>query len=132
MIGRHRTLNLVLFGAALAGCAEQPFALGGPDPNVCVPPPAVRGAAAANAYEQAVLRDECLHRWAYRLAGARDTADLVVGAVVGACRREIERSATLLADNDESAETYYLTEMERVSRERALYRVIQARAGNCV
>jgi hypothetical protein len=51
--------------------------------------------------------------------------------VVGACRPQIDRSATLLANGNESAESYYLGEMERVARERALYRVVQARAGNC-
>jgi hypothetical protein len=37
----------------------------------------------------------------------------------------------LLGEGDPDAERWYLSEMERVARERALYRVIQARVGNC-
>ena len=62
---------------------------------------------------------------------APDSAESVVGAVIGACRSQIDRSATMLGEGDQDAERYYLTEMERVARERALYRVIQARAGHC-
>lgn len=122
---------LLLASLALSGCSETPFPLGSPSPGVCAPVPPPRANNAANSYEQAVYRDECIHRWAYRLAGSRDAADLVAGAVIGACRPQIDRSATLLAEGDETAETWYMTEMERVSRERALYRVVQARAGNC-
>ena len=99
--------------------------------GICAPVPAARQDNAANAYQQAIQRDECIHRWGYRLARAPDTAESVVGAVIGACRAQIDRSATMLGNGDPEAERWYLTEMERVARERALYRVIQARAGNC-
>lgn len=99
--------------------------------GLCDPIPPPRQQPAANAYQQAIQRDECIHRWGYRLAAAPDDADAVVGAVIGACRAQIDRSATLLGEGDEEAERYYLTEMERVARERALYRVVQARAGKC-
>lgn len=125
-------ITQALIGAALlSGCAELPTGLGSPSPGICVPVPAPRATPAANSYEQAVHRDECLHRWAYRLAPSRDAADLVAGAVVGACRPQIDRSASLLAQGDENAEGWYGAEMERIARERALYRVVQARAGNC-
>ena len=101
------------------------------DPGICAAVPALRQEAAANAYQQAIQRDECIHRWGYRFAATPDQADSVVGAVIGACRAQIDRSATLLGEGDPEAERYYLAEMERVARERALYRVIQARAGNC-
>jgi hypothetical protein len=123
-----------LLCAAAAGCSELRPGLadaGRPDPGLCAPVPASREQPAANAYQQAIQRDECIHRWSYRFAGVPDDADAVVGAVIGACRAQIDRSATMLGEGDPEAERWYLTEMERVARERALYRVIQARAGNC-
>lgn len=131
MAGFRLITGILLGSVAAAGCSERPFTMGSPNPGICAPLPPPRANAAANSYEQAVLRDECLHRWAYRLAPSRDAADLVAGAVVGACRPQIDRSATLLAEGNEAAESWYINEMDRVSRERALYRVVQARAGNC-
>jgi hypothetical protein len=126
-------VRLVALTAALAACSDmrsdddrsQPVA------GLCAPIPPVREKPAENAYEQAIQRDECIHRYAYLFARARDDADAVVGAVIGACRGPIDRSATMLGAGDPQAERWYLTEMERVARERALYRVIQARAGHC-
>lgn len=118
---------------ALGACSEMRTSLaetpGGS--GLCAPVPPVRQEPAANAYQQAIQRDECIHRWSYLFAPAPDSAEAVVGAVIGACRAQIDRSATLLGEGDPDAERWYLSEMERVARERALYRVIQARAGNC-
>jgi hypothetical protein len=126
--------GLVLVAAtAAAGCSDMSYSLAeaSGDQGICVPVPPLRQEPAANAYQQAIQRDECIHRWGYRFAVTPDDADTVVGAVIGACRAQIDRSATMLGEGDAEAERYYLTEMERVARERALYRVIQARAGNC-
>jgi hypothetical protein len=119
--------------AMLAGCSDLRTSLADTpgEAGLCAPVPPVREGAAANAYQQAIQRDECIHRWSYLFAAAPDAADQVVGAVIGACRAQIDRSATLLGEGDAEAERWYLAEMERVARERALYRVIQARAGNC-
>jgi|GEM_PF-6382192 len=123
---------LTLF-ALLAGCSDLRTSLADipGEAGLCAPVPPVRQDPAANAYQQAIQRDECIHRWSYRFAPVPDAADQVVGAVIGACRAQIDRSATLLGEGDPEAERWYLAEMERVARERALYRVIQARAGNC-
>jgi hypothetical protein len=118
----------------LAGCSDMRTSLsevGGTEAGLCAPVPTLRQDPAANAYQQAIQRDECIHRWSYLFAPVRDSAEAVVGAVIGACRAQIDRSATVLGEGDADAEKWYLQEMERVSRERALYRVIQARAGNC-
>lgn len=120
--------------AVLAGCSDTRTSLaevGSGQNGLCAPVPALRQDPAANAYEQAIQRDECIHRWSYLFAPVPDSAEAVVGAVIGACRAQIDRSATLLGEGDPDAERWYLQEMERVARERALYRVIQARAGNC-
>lgn len=123
--------------AALAGCGELRTSLAdaggdaGGNGALCAPLPEPRQEAAANSYQQAVQRDECIHRWSYAFAAAPDSAEAVVGAVIGACRSQIDRSATMLGEGDPEAERYYLGEMERTARERALYRVVQARAGSC-
>jgi hypothetical protein len=116
-----------------AGCSEVRYTFADADGErgICAAVPAVRPEPAANAYQQAIQRDECIHRWGYRFAAAPDEAGSVVGAVIGACRAQIDRSATMLGNGDPEAERWYLAEMERVARERALYRIIQARAGGC-
>jgi hypothetical protein len=128
--GRIASLALI---AALGACAEMRTSLAETpgEAGLCAPVPPVRQEPAANAYQQAIQRDECIHRWSYQFASVPDSAESVVGAVIGACRAQIDRSATLLGEGDPEAERWYLSEMERVARERALYRVIQARAGNC-
>lgn len=131
--GRLRTPAILLVAAVSAGCSDLRSSLAEAqgEQGICAPVPALRQEPAANAYQQAIQRDECIHRWGYRFAAAPDPAESVVGAVIGACRAQIDRSATLLGEGDPEAERYYLAEMERVAKERALYRVIQARAGNC-
>lgn len=132
MVSRSRLIAGLLLGTTLLpGCSGSPIVAEPANAGICAPVPPPRREPAANSYEQAVHRDECLHRWAYRLAPSRDAADLVAGAVVGACRPQVDRSASLLAQGDEAAEAHFITEMDRVARERALYRVVQARAGNC-
>lgn len=128
-------LPVILFAAlAASACSELKPSLadaGAGEPSLCSPLPPVRQQEAENGYQQAVQRDECIHRFAYRFAGVRDDAEAVVGAVIGACRAQIDRSATILGDGDAEAERWYLVEMEKAARERAMFRVIQARAGNC-
>lgn len=123
----------ILLLGALAGCGDLKTSLAdaGGKGDLCAPIPAERHEAAADAYQQAVQRDECIHRWSYAFAAAPDSAEAVVGAVIGACRAQIDRSAAMLGQNDEEAERWFLAEMDRAARERALYRVIQARVGNC-
>ncbi len=131
--GKLRIAAAVATSLALAACSEVRTNLAevGGEAALCAPVPALRRDPAANAYQQAIQRDECIHRWSYLFAHVPDSAESVVGAVIGACRAQIDRSATILGEGDPDAERWYLQEMERVARERALYRVIQARAGNC-
>jgi hypothetical protein len=128
--GPRRAAALALV-AALGGCTAEPLGWAADQRQICSPPPPFRESAPADAYQQAVARDECIHNWAYRLARSTDEAEAVVGAVIGACRTSIARSATMVAEGDPEAERYYLAEFERASRERALFRVVQARAGRC-
>ena len=115
----------------LCACTGEPIGWAADQQQICSPPPPFREVAPADAYQQAVARDECIHNWSYRLARSEDDAEAVVGAVIGACRTSIDRSATMVAAGDPEAERFYLAEFERASRERALFRVVQARAGRC-
>jgi hypothetical protein len=117
--------------ALLGACTGEPIGWAADQAQICSPPPPFRESAPADAYQQAVARDECIHNWAYRLSRSEDDAEAVVGAVVGACRTSIDRSATMVAEGDPEAERFYLAEFERASRERALFRIVQARAGRC-
>ncbi len=130
---RFRTALAAAMALFAMGCSElkTSMAEAGGGESLCAPVPAPRNDQAANAYQQAVQRDECIHRWSYRFAKVPDSAESVVGAVIGACRAQIDRSATMLGEGDDAAERFYLAEMEKAAKERALYRVIQARAGNC-
>lgn len=127
---RRRAAALAL-PALLGACTGEPIGWAADQQQICSPPPPFRETAPADPYQQAVARDECIHNWAYRLARSDDDAEAVVGAVIGACRASIDRSATMVAAGDPEAERFYLAEFERASRERALFRVVQARAGRC-
>ncbi|HEY0325055.1 MAG TPA: hypothetical protein VGC46_03625 [Allosphingosinicella sp.] len=126
----RRAAALAVLGL-LGACTGQPIGWTADQQQICSPPPPFREVAPADPYQQAVARDECIHNWAYRLARSDDDAEAVVGAVIGACRTSIDRSATMVAEGDPEAERFYLAEFERGSRERALFRVVQARAGRC-
>lgn len=130
---RFRAVLALLAAGVATACSDMRYSLAeaSGEQGICAPVPTLRQEPAANAYQQAIQRDECIHRWAYLFAAAPDSAESVVGAVIGACRAQIDRSATMLGEGDPEAERYYLGEMERVAKERALYRVIQARAGSC-
>ena len=128
---RPSRLAAIALAALLGACTGEPIGWAADQAQICSPPPPFRETAPADAYQQAVARDECIHNWAYRLSRSDDDAEAVVGAVVGACRTSIDRSATMVAAGDPEAERFYMAEFERASRERALFRVVQARAGRC-
>jgi hypothetical protein len=90
--------------------------------------------------------DECLRRWAYSLAGARDSADVVADAAVSACGAALTRwnQASLNQQAQDSANgpvealsittgepTNALAEHSAFARGRALLYIVQARAGRC-
>lgn len=123
-------------GSGVAGICT-PFAAPTPaatDPTAVQPVPGGGDAAAF---------DDCLHRWGYRLARAEDTsADAAGAATVTACAPVLARwnQATLAQPTagpdtavslvtGESAGT--LTDRYQSAQEKALFYVVQARAGNC-
>lgn len=85
--------------------------------------------------------DECIKRWAYSLASSGDSADEVGGAAVAACSTQLSRwnQATLAGPNGDGEgpslttgqTTTPLAEHYTLAHNRALFYVVQARAGNC-
>jgi hypothetical protein len=102
-------------------------------------------AAMPGADPSAAPVDECLRRWAYSLAGSRDTADMVADAAVSACASRLSTwNQTVMqqpqdAGADQSSGVSILTgqptnplaEHSVFARGRALLYVVQARAGRC-
>lgn len=145
---------------ALAVVAVSLSACGAARPNdnrICTSTPpledlierkAAAGTPAAIAEAEQANLNGCLHRWAYRLAGSTDPAPVVADAVLGACwDAMIYQNGTEL--------DYQIDQMKRgrpgfdislvrtgqtvsleaknyeENRAKALFHVVQARAGNC-
>lgn len=132
----RRTLIVVAAGLALSACQERDRPVAG----LCKAFP--EAAQAANS--GAAVMDDCLHRWAYALAGSRDEAGLVADAVSAACRGPLARwnqqSMAQAAGTDAPEEapslitgqaTNPIAEHANFASDRALFYVVQARAGGC-
>jgi hypothetical protein len=85
--------------------------------------------------------DQCVMRWAYSLASSHDDADTVAEAAVAACGAHLARwNQTALSQPGGTEEAASLTtgqpttplaEHNAFTHQRALFYVVQARAGNC-
>lgn len=136
----------------LSACGERAERA---DASICTPfaaapaapadPTAVAPAAGPLAGEAAVF-DDCLHRWAYRLARADDdAADVVAQATVAACAPTLaswnqvtltQAPATGSANDTavslvtgDTATT--VADRYDMAQSKAVFYVVQARAGNC-
>lgn len=102
------------------------------------------GAPAVVARDASAAVDDCLHRWGYTLAASSDTADAVSEAVVAACAAPLTRwnqqslggpggmegmteAPSLLTGQP----TNPILEHNSFAGGRALFYVVQARAGKC-
>ena len=132
----RRILIIGAAGLALAACQEREGKVAG----VCKPFPT----AAQPVNNGAAAVEDCLHRWAYTLAGSRDDAGLVADAVAAACRapqaRWNQQSMAQSAATDAPQEapslltgqpTNPIAEHATFTSDRALFYVVQARAGGC-
>lgn len=149
------TLALVL-AAGLGGCGRHERMRDAalcPDFRAAVQP----AAAPAGAPDAAAPVDDCVRRWAFSLAGARDRAEVVAGAAVAACdgalshwnQAALAQAAPAGADQmagqmaDQAGapvEALSLTTGQPTNpmaahaafaRDRALLYVVEARAGRC-
>lgn len=155
MAGRRLTAALALSALALAACSDDDDDRrgGAGGARLCIPFAGAQtgqggqaAPVAAPAGPSAAM-DDCLHRWGYALAASEDPADQVAGAVVAACMPALSRwnqqalaptagpagaappsSAQSLITGEE---TNAMAERYRYAEGRALFYVVQARAGNC-
>lgn len=125
--------------AGLAACSGDRRPVAG----VCKPFPAANAAPVAP--DGAAGLEDCLHRWAYTLAGGPDDAGSVADATVAACTAPLSRwnqQSLAAAASDGGAPqdatslltgepTNPIAEHRNFAADRALFYVAQARAGNC-
>lgn len=133
------TASACLAALGLAGCNQAgPYAA---NSKICADfkaktvagPPGVAADGAAPV-------DECVRRWAYSLAPSTDDADTVSEAVVAACSTQLSRwNQQALAQGPAGQALSILTgepttplaEHNGLAHARALFYVVQARAGRC-
>ena len=145
-------------GAALglAACNDADGRHGRPNAGICTPFPgqaqngqtqngAMPAPNATPAADAAGAVDDCLHRWAYTLAGSTDSADEVAQATVAACASSLSRwNQQGLATNPggpadaasapslvTGQPTNPIAEHYAFAQGRALFYVVQGRAGKC-
>lgn len=144
MVGWLAPAALVLMAASLIGCeGEEGHRMDG---KICadfktaaVAPP---GAAAVAISDAAAPVEQCLQRWAYSLASARDGADVVADATVAACGAALSHwnETTIDPQGSSSAPSLSLltgqpttpmAEHNAFAHARARLFVVEARAGHC-
>lgn len=97
---------------------------------------------AAPIADPAAAVDDCLHRWGYTLAAATDPADVVADATVAACSPSLTawNQSSLTAQGGQAVQapslvsgqqTNPIAEHYAFAQGRALFYVVQARAGHC-
>jgi hypothetical protein len=136
-----RKLTLVavaLAAASLSACQQKERTVAG----ICKAFPDASAAPTAN--DGSAAMDDCLHRWAYTLAGGRDDAALVADGVVAACTAPLSRwnqqslTAAAASNVPQDAQslltgepTNPIAEHANFAKDRSLFYVVQARAGGC-
>jgi hypothetical protein len=145
---------LMAVSALLSGCNQSASAQNGglqfTGSKYCAPfkTTDATGAAALNAAlsDPAAAFDDCIHRWGYTLAPARDPADVVAQAAVDACGPIIAAWNQQASSQEQAAPpTRYRSRSEaqaaqqpspqaqqiRMAESKALFYVVQARAAGC-
>jgi hypothetical protein len=153
-----RALKLIALGVAvtalgLSACGKSDSGREGGNSKICTPFPEVpanttpAAATAQAAADPAGAVDDCLHRWGYSLAPSADRAQEVAQAAVAACSTLVTRwnQQGLTANAQTGAgpgvsmapslvtgqPTNPIAEHYAYAQNRALFYVVQARAGKC-
>ena len=135
-------LRLVMLASlvALTGCQRAAN-----DQRICTTPVPLADFSAESKKPAALRLDECVHRWSYRLAGSADPADTVAKAVLGACETPFNQTVIDWPDDDllqikdreqriaaiRQAQTEGEAYLAKTYASKALFHVVQARAGRC-
>ena len=127
-----------LAAIALSACSGQTAT--GSNGKICADFK-TKAAPTAGLSADAAAVDECTRRWAYSLASSRDDAGTVAEAAAAACQTHLARwnqaALSQPAAGDAQASlitgepTTPLAEHNNFTHARALFYVVQARAGNC-
>ena len=151
-----RILGVGAVALALGGCQAGAHGVAGGGANsVCAPFAVASTAAPASANapataaplasaDPAAATDDCLHRWAYALAGASDDAGHLGQAALAACDPSLARwnqqTASTAGDGGPPIEapslitgrpTSPIEQHLAFAQGRAEFYVVQARAGHC-
>ena len=157
MIRRIPAMAAILLAAgALSACHRSGQAYGPVNGNLCRA--FHTDSSPLNTNDPAAVVDACLHRWAYSLAPSRDQADVVASAVSAACSAGLSRwnQQTLsqqaqpqagmsqpgmppapAPDQQQATDlttgqpTDMMTARAQFAQSRALFYVVEARAGGC-
>jgi hypothetical protein len=147
-------LAAMSIGFGLAGCGPSNRNSGLTVSSAAGPCTPFKGADAASPPAGAPANgsaavEECLHRWGYALASAKETADVVAAATVTACSGPVanwnqqalgQASQQQQQQQDQPEEPTSLTtgeptnpmaEHAQFAQSEALFYVVQARAGKC-
>ena len=136
MIRKPVMAVLALATLGLAACENGHDAM--TNPKICADFKTAPGATAAA--DPSMPVEECTRRWAYSLAGSKDSAEVVADAVVAACGAQLSKwnQSALGQGSGEQAlslttgqPTNPLAEHSAFAQGRALLYVVQARAGRC-
>ena len=141
-------ISLALTAMLLAGCDDHDGRM--VNSKICADFTASKtapGGAVVAAEDAASPVDDCVRRWAYSLAGARDGADVVASAAVAACGPALTRWNQATLDQppaqdssgapteplnvDTGQPTNAMAEHTAFAHRQALLYVVQARAGGC-
>ncbi|WP_293675987.1 hypothetical protein [uncultured Phenylobacterium sp.] len=132
---------LCLAALSLGACERGPQSMAS-NGKICIDfKQAKAPVSGAPGADGAAAVDLCVQRWAYSLASSRDDAETVAQATAIACQTQLARwnQASLNqpgADGEAASlitgqPTSPLAEHNAFSHSRALFYVVQARAGNC-
>lgn len=138
---RHAAAAILTLAALSLGACEPRHGMAA-NPKVCADfKSAAKAAPIAAGAEGAAPVEECVKRWAYSLAPSHDEAGAVAEAAVAACNLQLTRwnqqtlsqpGADLEASSLTSGRpTTPLAEHSAYTSARALFYVVQARAGAC-
>lgn len=127
-----------LAAAGLAACEQGAKPVAG----ICKAFPAAGAQPVAT--DGAAVTEDCLHRWGYTLAASKDDAGSVADAVVAACSGPLSRwnqqalGAAAAGGQPEQGQSLLtgetvtpIAQHAAFASDRALFYVVQARAGGC-
>ncbi len=135
---KHSVLAVVCLAALSLGACERGMAS---NTRICADFKAAKAAPTFATDDGAGPLDECVKRWAYSLASSGDSAETIGDAAVAACATQLARwnQQSLSAPGGIGEGPSLLTgetttplgEHNALAHSRALFYVVQARAGNC-